>query len=133
MSELQLADLGDEIWDELNPRAGNAVIRGAQRIVDAAKANLSRPGSARTASPAGTAPEQDSGKLRDSMQLIGVPRRTKYAVRQQYGSTHPGAGVLEFGGSITQDGVKRMYPPRPYMRPAEASTEAEVEGILDDL
>lgn len=132
MSELDLADLGDDIWDELSPRATVALVKGATVIVEAWKRNLSRPGSASTASPAGEPPEMDRGKFRDSIQLFKVSR-TKYGIRQGYGSTHPAAGLHEFGGSVSKDGVKRIYPPRPSARPAEASTEAEVEGILDAI
>lgn len=128
LSELELADMGDEIWDDLFPRAEAAARRGAEMIVARAKQNLSRPGSASTASQPGEPPEMDSGRLKDSMQVFGV-KTTKYSVRAEYGSDHPAAGLHEWGGSVQG----RTYPPRPYLRPAEDATAAEVDELVRAL
>lgn len=100
-------------------------------IVSAARSNLSRRrGTASTAAPIGEPPEYDEGQLHDSIRA-GETKRTLYSVRKEYGSDHPAAGLHEYGG--TTKGTKRLYPARPYMRPAEAQTEDEVSRILDRL
>lgn len=128
MSELELADLGEEIWDDLKPRAEAAARRGAEIIVARAKANLSRPGTPQTSSAPGSAPEMDTGRLRNSMQVFGV-KVTKSSIRAEYGSDEPDAGLHEWGGSVG----KRVYPPRPYMRPAEDAVAAEVDELVRAL
>jgi phage gpG-like protein len=160
MSELELDDLGDEIWEELEPRAASALSRAAGRVIARAMLNLSRPsqseastiefkqrgrvfsrkgrqvqfaGSRRIASAANEPPRMISGELRDSIKMLGAPRRSKYSISQDYGSEHPAAGLHEFGGTVAQNGITRTYPPRPYMRPAEAATADEVDEILRDL
>lgn len=133
LSELELAGFGDEIWDELAPRAEKATGEGAGMIVAAARVNLSRrQGTKRTAAPAGEPPEYDLGALHDSVK-VGKARRTKYGVRQEYGSDHVAAGLHEFGGTVKQDGEIHRYPPRSYLRTAEEETRAEVERRLEEV
>ncbi|MDQ3275170.1 MAG: hypothetical protein M3Q39_09115, partial [Actinomycetota bacterium] len=102
LSELEIQDIGDELWDELQPRAEKAVADGVDLILTAARANLARRrGTRRTAAPAGEAPEFDTGTLHDSLKA-GKARRTKYGVHQKYGSEHVSAGLHEFGGTVKQ-------------------------------
>jgi hypothetical protein len=131
--ETDMLALGDDSIDELMDRAEAALDKAVDVVVAEAQLNLrKRQGTRKTAAPAGESPEQDEGDLLLSVKP-GRVRRTKYGVRKEYGSDHPSAGLHEFGGTITQRGKKRTYPPRPYLRPAEATTEAEVERILEDL
>lgn len=133
MSELELAGLGDEIWDVLQPRAEAAVGDGVGMIVAAARVNLARRrGTRQSAAPAGAAPELDEGELLQSVKA-GKLKRTKYSVRADYGSDHVSAGLHEFGGTVKQDGEVHRFPARPYLRPAEEQTRAEVEKRLEEV
>lgn len=133
MSALELEDaFGDDIWEEMQERAVPAVVEAADVIVAAAKLNLSRDRGGEAA-PGGEAPGRITGDLQSSIELLGKARQSKYSISQSYGSKHPGAGLHEFGGTVTQSGVTRIYPPRPYIRPAEDQTADEVEQILEDL
>lgn len=159
-SDTDMLALGDDSIDELMDRAEVALDKAVDVVVAEARRNLSRPadraegetiafrqrgrvfsrkgrtaqftGTRVSGAAAGEPPRLRSGELRDSLQA-GKTKRTKYGIRKEYGSDHPAAGLHEFGGSITQGGRKRLYPPRPYLRPAEASTQDEVERILEDL
>lgn len=134
MSELEIDDLGEDIWADLYPRAEAKLREAAPVILAEARRNLSRRrGSRRTAAPAGEPPEYDSGDLSRSLKTFRV-RKTKYSVALEYGSDHRAAGLHEFGGSVTQDdGGVHIFPPRPYMRPAEDRAYDEVTAILEDL
>lgn len=133
LSELELIGLGDEIWEEFFPRAEAALGEAVDLVVAEAKTNLSRAkGTKLTVAAAGEPPEYDEGELHDSVRP-GKVRKTKYSIRKEYGSEHPGAGLHEFGGTITQNGVTRAYPPRPYMRPAEEKVADEIDAMLRDL
>lgn len=136
ITEAQLDGIGDELWEELEPRTEKALAEGAQLIVDAAQLNLRRRrGTGRSTAPAGEAPEFDTGELHDSVKLLGKVRRSKYQVRQGYGSQHPASILHEYGG-LTKGGVggvPRRYPARPYLRPAEEQTREAVEARLDAL
>jgi len=131
--ETDALNLAEEALDELMPTLEAATQRAAQVIVTEAQLNLrKRQGSRGTASPAGEPPEMDEGDLLRSVKA-GRTRKTKYSVRTEYGSEHPAAGLHEFGGTVTKGGAKRTYPPRPYMRPAEESSRAEVDRIVDGV
>jgi hypothetical protein len=132
LSELELHDLGEEVWDELAPRAEAAVREGVGMILAQARVNLSRPGSKRTAAPAGTPPEMDEGELRASLEA-GKLTRNRHGVRQDYGSDHESAGLHEFGGTVTREGRTRRYPPRSYLRAAEEQVRDAVEKRLEEI
>lgn len=133
-SELELDEMLDGIREEMVERFEAAVVKSAERIVTEGQVNLRRrQGTPDTPAPAGESPQQIEGDLLLSLKLLGKPRKTKYSVRQNYGSEHESAGLHEFGGTITQNGKKRIYPPRPYIRPAEAATEDEVRTILEEM
>jgi hypothetical protein len=134
LSELEVLDLvgeAEDIREELFNRAEPKLSEAGDLVVGAIKANLSRRrGTKRTASPPGEPPELD--ELRDSWKK-GRLRRTRNSIRQEYESDHPGAGLHEFGGTVTQNGRTRRYLPRPYVRPAEEQTEKAIEALLEDL
>ena len=131
LSDTDLLGMAEETREELMDAIAPKAHRGAQKIIAEAQINLRRrQGTARTAAPAGESPEQDEGDLLLSMKVFRT-RKTKYGVRVYYGSNHPSAGLHEWGGTITHNGVKRTYPPRPYLRPAEDATASEVNRILE--
>ena len=133
LSEFDIHGLGDEVWDELQSRAETAVSEGVEMIVEAAHRNLSRrKGTKRTAAPAGEPPELDTGGLLRSVKA-GKVRRTKYGVRQEYGSAHPAAGLHEFGGTVKRRGKLRRYPARSYLRAAEEQVREAVTQRLEAL
>lgn len=131
LSDLDLLGMVEETREELLAAIEPRVTAAAEVIVAEAQINLRRrQGTKATASPPGEPPEQDEGDLLLSVK-VGRRRRTKYGVRQEYGSDHPSAGLHEWGGSTTRNGKKRIYPPRPYLRPAEDAMEPRVRRILD--
>lgn len=134
MSELDLIDLGDDIWEEIYPRAERALEKGVDVILDRARANLRRRigSTPRSASPAGEPPEYDSGELERSLKP-GPVRRSKYRIQKSYGSDHRAAGLHEFGGRVVHGEKVQVYPARPYMRPAEEATREELDRIIEDL
>lgn len=133
LSELDIDDLGEGIWEDIYARAEPKLRQGAEVIMGEARRNLSRRrGTKRTASPAGEAPEYDSGELSRSLKTFRL-RKSKYTIGLEYGSDHPAAGLHEFGGTASRDKGARIYPPRPYLRPAEDRTGDEVTEILEDL
>ncbi len=116
----------EELMASVEPRLNEAV----DVVVRAAKSNLARQrGTRATAAAPGQPPEYDTGELHDSVKPMRI-RKTKYAIRKEYGSEHPSAGLHEWGGTVTRNGVKRTYPPRPYLRPAEEASAEEVDRIL---
>lgn len=131
-SEVELDGLGDDIWEELVPRAEAALNVGVEIIVNQIQLNLSRPGTPRTSSAPGTPPEKDDGDLQKSV-VAGKIRRRKHSVSKSYEVGFPSAPLHEYGGVVVQNGVKRVFPPRPFVRPAEASTEIAVTAALESL
>lgn len=131
LSESDLLGMVEETREELLEQLAPRTQAGAELIVKRAKRNLAlKRGTAATASEPGSPPQYVSGELHDSVKVFRT-RKTKYSVRTEYGSDHPAAGVHEWGGTIAREGVDRLYPPRPYLRPAEDSAEGEVRKILD--
>jgi hypothetical protein len=131
-SEVEIDHMGDEAWEELIPRASAALERAVPVVVDKIKENLSRRGTARTASAPGQPPEFDTGDLYRAVRP-GKFRKRKYGLSKEYVVDFPSGLLHEYGGVINQNGVKRVFPPRPFVRPAEAATETQVTAILEAL
>lgn len=131
--------LADEIAEDLFSRAEAGVTRAAEALVAQVKRNLGfRVGAGRPyrlegrryqASAPGQYPIRVLGELQNSFSVQRV-RRYKRRVRAFWGSKHPSAGVLEFGGRVGKAKRTRILP-RPYIRPAEAAMGLTLDRILD--
>jgi hypothetical protein len=148
-----LIDLADEFIEETKPvvvslmnRVSNVVLTAAQRRLSAVSGRTSAPGES---------PSMRSGALFRSLKIVGATVKGR-VVRGGVQSDHPGAGNLEWGGAgltknVTEGlhltgaarkrlrkdladspGATRMIAARPFLRPAEEQSEAEVTRILNE-
>lgn len=120
-------DLAEDLREEFHAVAKQAVSDSADILLLEVDRLLSlRRGSDSTTAPAGEPPEYDTTALLRSWERIparvkgnvaqsGIKSDSEYAIRAEYGGTD-------------KRGIRTL--PHPYLRPAMASTESEIDALL---
>jgi hypothetical protein len=134
------ADLSESVRAEMLDRAEVVVGRATAQLLDRVKANLSRVGGGEPSAP-GEAPRSQSGALRRAFSGGKVIRR-RSSVRSGLLAEASGRdrddlwgqiGALEYGA--TRKGANGSYHtmPRPFIRPAEAVVEGELDRMMETI
>lgn len=135
--EQELADLANEMYEELQPRMIRAVEAGAAVLHGTVRQLLSRITPEDEKPTPGGPPARRTGELHDAIQVRPGKKRG-LSVVASVGVWHPSpkersriarkAAALEYGG---RDQKGRVHPPYPFMRPAEQASAEEVRAAVD--
>ena len=121
-----LIDAADEILEEIEPRAREAVREAADMLLNEVR-RLLRLRSGPPAAPEGEPPAKRTGELLKSFRRIPVSVKGR-VVSSGIQSNHPGANRLEFG---VVDKLGRRTLPHPYIRPAMERMEGPITAFLE--
>jgi hypothetical protein len=110
-------DLADELLEEFHADAKGAVGEAADILLGAVRANLQR---------GGDGPSVGKGDLLKSMKRI-APSVKGAVASSGIRSNDPGANRVEYG-AVDVRGIRTL--PHPYVRPAMASTEPQIDALL---
>lgn len=122
-----LVDLADELLDEVEPRAKEAVRDARDIVLGEAKRLLSLRTSGLPTE--GQPPVRRTSELYRSLRKLAVSVRGR-VISAGFSTAHPGASRLEYG---FVDKLGRRTLPHPWLRPAFENTRDQVERRLAEL
>jgi len=124
-------DLADELEEDFRKDATDAVRKGVDIYVDAAKANLRKTGS-RVSKP-GETPGVDTGELERSIKRgpVRFGRNKRSVIGQVVSSlSYEEVNSVEFG-HVNRDGTRTL--PRPFLRPTDVTAGPKIAALLEEL